>query len=77
MEILLNRSQVEFSENSQTDYKGRQLQTVEIGDSGKNFVKGRFVKIVFRQNHHIKLNEFNQVRDHVNATWYLSSIAAI
>ena len=55
--------QIDFCENGQTGYVGRQLQTVEMGndDTRKNFVKGRFLKLVLKQNHPIKLNEFNQV----------------
>ena len=52
-----------MADNTQTVYKGRQLQAVEMGndDTRKNFVKGRFIKFILKQNHHVKLNEYNQV----------------
>ena len=56
---------MDFSENGHNGFKGRQLQTVEMGndDTRKNLVKGRFLNLVFKHNHHIKLKEFNQVCD--------------
>ena len=45
--------------------KGRQLQTVEFGggqsNGAKDMIKVTFVKLVLRQNHFNRQNQYNQV----------------
>ena len=46
--------------------KGRQLQTIEFGGSQsngtKNMIKVTFVKLILRQNHFNRENQYNQVK---------------
>ena len=51
--------EVQLNNNKKTHFKGRQLQTVEIGTSPHN--KCTFVKLMLRQNHINRHNEYNQV----------------
>ena len=50
--------------------KGRQLQTIEFGGSQNNgtkdLIKVTFVKLILRQNHFNRENQFNQVSNKDN-----------
>ena len=55
--------------------KGRQLQTIEFGGSQsngtKNMIKVTFVKLILRQNHFNRENQFNQVNCNATRFMYL------
>ncbi len=51
---------VDWSENRETNFSGRQMQNIELeGGGGGN--RGLFVKLVLRRNHINRENEYNQV----------------
>ena len=58
---------ISFANGQQIDpaVKGRQLQTIEFGGSQTNdvkpMIKVTFVKLVLRQNHPNRDNQYNQV----------------
>ncbi len=51
---------MEWSDNRATNFRGRQLQNIDLeGGGGGNC--GLFIKLVLRRNHINRANEYNQV----------------
>merc|ERR1719507_842905 len=58
--MFMEVGRVEWNDNKENRFKGRQLQTVELAAGAA--MKVNFVKFIIKKNHINRYNEYNQAR---------------